>query len=58
MLTGVLEATVRDPSKVGPRRQAYLRAYTPKKTSASAGDPTPFSGLRGVPGTELGAHLT
>ena len=29
-----------DVFQVGPRRQAQMRAYAPKKTSASAGDPT------------------
>src|SRR5712691_12717416 len=56
-LTGVLEATVRDPSRSGPRRQAHVRAYAPRETSASAGDPTLFSRLRGVTVRRLGAHV-
>jgi hypothetical protein len=31
-----------------------VRAYIPKETSASAGDPTPFSRLRGVTRRETG----
>ena len=50
ILTGVLEATVRDPSRSGPGARLTDGLDTPKKTSASAGDPTPFSRLRGVPG--------
>jgi hypothetical protein len=35
-----LKATVRDPSKVGPRRQAPIQALSPRNNSASAGNPT------------------
>ena len=47
ILTGVLEATVRDPARSGPGAR-LTTGSTPKNTSASAGDPTPFSRLRGV----------
>src|SRR6202171_3443414 len=53
-LTGVLEATVRDPSRSGPGTRLINRLTKPKLTSASAGDPTPFSRLRGVTRRETG----
>ena len=35
------------PTRLGPWRQARVRALTSKETSASAGDPTPFSRPQG-----------
>ncbi|BCO47284.1 hypothetical protein MINTM002_29580 [Mycobacterium intracellulare] len=42
ILTGVLEATVRDPSRSGPGTRLINRLTKPKLTSASAGNPTPI----------------
>ena len=44
----------RETGQVGPRQQAQIRAYAPKKMSASAGNPTPFSRLRDVTRRETG----
>jgi hypothetical protein len=57
ILTGVLEATVRDPSRPGPGARLMCGLIRPKETSASAGDPTPFSRPRGVPRKGYGAHV-
>src|ERR1700739_2854834 len=57
ILTGVLEATVRDPSRSGPGAKLMCGLTRPKETSASAGDPTPFSRPRGVPRKGYGAHV-
>jgi hypothetical protein len=44
--------------QVGPRRPgSNAGSLVPKLTSASTGDPSPFSRLRGVPETELGAQM-
>jgi hypothetical protein len=42
ILTGVLEATVRDPPGREPQRQTIVRAREPKKKPASAGNSTHF----------------
>jgi hypothetical protein len=47
-LTGVLEATVRDPARSGPGAKLRDAANKPIVSSASTGDPTPFSRLHGV----------
>src|SRR4029079_9278270 len=57
ILTGVLEATVRDPPGRAPAPRLKCGFAGPKLTSASAGDPSPFSRLRGVPEPELGAQM-
>ena len=56
ILTGVLEATMRDPSRSGPGAK-LAHGLKSKQTSASAGDPTPFSRLRGVPQRDMEACL-
>ena len=52
-LTGVLEATMRDPCRSGPSAKLVCGLIRPKKRPTSAGDPTPFSRLRGVPRRDM-----
>ncbi len=42
ILTGVLEATVRDPSRSGPGARLAHGLEVPEKTPASAGNPPPI----------------
>src|SRR6185312_17185786 len=53
ILTGVLEATVRDPCRSGPGAKLVCGLIRPKKRSTSTGDPTQFSRLRGVPQRDM-----
>jgi hypothetical protein len=41
ILTGVLKATVRDPSRSGPQRQTQYRVQDPKKVVGVGGQPNP-----------------